>query len=174
MHLVQTALFLNNNEIRSIKGLRDILNFVVWQPDQIQWLDLSYNYLATIEREITNFPNLKTLYFHGNYISNLEEVKKLQELPNLATLTLYGNSIEQVKGYRLYVLGMLYEKHESLKKLDNVLITGKEFDNVIVWNERLFATKRTKLRRLVPQNVKQVPKKQEEEGAAGAKGGAAQ
>ncbi len=86
-------------------------------------------------------------------------------MPNITTLTLYGNSIEQVKGYRLYVLGMMYEKYETLKKLDNVLITGKEFDNVIVWNERLFATKRTKLRRLVPQNVKQVPKKQEEEGA---------
>jgi Leucine-rich repeat (LRR) protein len=77
VHLVQTALFLNNNEIRTIKGLRDILNFVVWQPDQIQWIDLSYNYLSNIEREILNFPNLKTLYLHGNYISNLEEVKKL-------------------------------------------------------------------------------------------------
>ena len=72
-----TSLFLNNNEVRSIKGLRDILNFVVWQPDQLEWLDLSYNYLANIEKEILNFPNLKTLYLHGNYISNLDEVKKL-------------------------------------------------------------------------------------------------
>jgi len=42
----------------------------------------------------------------------------------------------------LYVLGMMYEKYETLKKLDSVLITRKEFDNVIVWNERLFATKK--------------------------------
>jgi len=42
----------------------------------------------------------------------------------------------------LYVLGMMYEKYETLKKLDSVLITRKEFDNVIVWNERLYATKR--------------------------------
>lgn len=49
---------------------------------------------------------------------------------------------------------MMYEKYESLKKLDSVLITRKEFDNVIVWNERLFATKRTKLRKLKPENVK--------------------
>ena len=162
-----TSLFLNNNEVRSIKGLRDILNFVVWQPDQLEWLDLSYNYLANIEKEILNFPNLKTLYLHGNYISNLDEVKKLQNMPNMQTLTLYGNSIEQIKGYRLYVLGMMYEKYQTLKKLDNVLITSKEFDNVIVWNERLFATKRTMLKKMQPQNVKQVPKKQEEEGAAG-------
>ena len=43
--LVCTSLFLNNNEIRTIKGLRDILNYVVWQPEQLEWLDLSYNYL---------------------------------------------------------------------------------------------------------------------------------
>jgi hypothetical protein len=101
---------------------------------------------------------------HGNYIANLEEVKKLQEIQSLQTLTLYGNFIEQIKGYRLYVLGMMYEKYETLKKMDNVLITKKEFDNVIVWNERLFASKRQSLRRLKPENIKPVPKKQEEEG----------
>ena len=89
-------------------------------------------------------------------------------MPTLTTLTLYGNFIEQMKGYRLFVLGMLYAKFESLKKLDNVLITKKEFDNVIVWNERLFETKRLKLKKLKPDNVKPVPKKQEEEGKQGA------
>jgi ribosomal protein S24E len=57
----------------------------------------------------------------------------------------------------------MYEKHETLKKFDNVLITRKEFDNVIVWNERLFVSKKEKLKRLKPANVKEVPKKQEEE-----------
>lgn len=55
------------------------------------------------------------------------------------TLTLFGNFVEQIKGYRLYVLGIMYRKYETLKKLDSVLITRKEFDGVIVWNERLFA-----------------------------------
>jgi hypothetical protein len=68
-----------------------------------------------------------------------------------------------VKGYRLYVLGMMYEKYEALKKLDSVLITRKEFDNVIVWNERLFATRRTKLRKIVVENAKKPPEKKEEE-----------
>ena len=41
------------------------------------WLDLSYNYLETIEADLLDFPELKTLYLHGNYISNLDETKKL-------------------------------------------------------------------------------------------------
>jgi Leucine-rich repeat (LRR) protein len=155
--LVCTALFLNNNQIRSIKGLNDVLQFVMFSPQKLEWLDLSYNYLQNIDKELLNFPNLKTVYLHGNYIQNLEEARKLQELPQLQILTLYGNFIEQIKGYRLWVLGMMYEKHETLKKLDNVLVTRKEFDNVIVWNERLFESQKAKLRRLKPENIKPVP-----------------
>jgi Leucine-rich repeat (LRR) protein len=136
---------------------------VMYRPANLEWLDLSYNYLQNIDIELLEFPNLKTIYLHGNYISNLDEVRKLQDLPTLQIMTLYGNFIEQIKGYRLWVLGMMYEKHETLKKFDNVLITRKEFDNVIVWNERLFQSKREKLKRLKPANVKEVPKKQEEE-----------
>ena len=57
----------------------------------------------------------------------------------------------------------MYEKYETLKKLDSVLITKKEFDNVIVWNERLQASRKKKLRTLKPENVKPVPKKEEDE-----------
>ncbi len=53
---------------------------------------------------------------------------------------------------------MMYEKHETLKKLDNVLVTRKEFDTVIVWNERLFESQKQKgLRKLKPENIKPVP-----------------
>ncbi|CDW82522.1 leucine-rich repeat-containing protein 51-like [Stylonychia lemnae] len=162
-----TSIFLNNNEIRTVMGLRSILDSVMWEPSRLEWLDLSYNFLEKIEIEILEFPNLKTVYLHGNYISNLEEAKKLQDLPYLQTLTLYGNFIEQIKGYRLYILGMMYEKYETLKKLDSVLITRKEFDNVIVWNERLYATKRQKLRKLKPENVKAPPEKKEDESKTG-------
>ena len=56
------------------------------------WIDLSYNYLTKIEDEIVeNFPQLKTFYFHGNYVENMEEVRKLGSLKDLTTLTLYGN-----------------------------------------------------------------------------------
>jgi Leucine-rich repeat (LRR) protein len=77
VYTVCTSLFLNNNEIRTLKGLKDILNYVVWQPNNLEWIDLSYNYLDKIDKELLSFPSLKALYLHGNYISNLEEVKKL-------------------------------------------------------------------------------------------------
>lgn len=55
-------------------------------------------------------------------------------------LTLNGNAIEEIKGYRLYVLGIMFAKHEALRKLDSVIISRVEFDNVLVWNERLYAS----------------------------------
>ena len=73
----------------------------------------------------------------------------------------------------MYVLGMMYEKYETLKKLDSVLITKGEFDTVIVWNERLFAGRRNKLKKLRPENVKPVPKKEEEENKQGTTGASA-
>jgi hypothetical protein len=47
----------------------------------------------------------------------------------------------------------------SLKKMDQVVITKKEFDACCVWNEGLMANAATKLKKLVPQNknIKQVP-----------------
>jgi hypothetical protein len=58
---------------------------------------------------------------------------------------------------------MMYEEYECLKRLDSVVITRKEFDNVIVWNERLYVGQRKKLRKLKPENIKPVPKLEEEE-----------
>jgi Leucine-rich repeat (LRR) protein len=66
----------------------------MWNSNKLLWIDLSYNYLETIEDEILKFPNLKTLFLHGNYIANLEEARKLSGLTQLASLTLYGNPIE--------------------------------------------------------------------------------
>lgn len=60
---------------------------------------------------------------HGNYITDLEEVKKLGELEFLFELTLNGNPIEEIKGYRLYVLALMYQKNENLRKLDTVIVT---------------------------------------------------
>ncbi len=66
--------------------------------------------------------------------------------------------MEQIPNYRLWVLGVLYLQSETLKKLDQVVVTKKEFDAVCVWNEALMANQ--KLKKLAPknpQNIKKVP-----------------
>jgi len=126
---------LNNNYLRDLKDFhvtltRDVLE----EPDRLQWINLSYNYLEKIDKELLNFPQLKSLQLHGNFIRELEEVRKLNLLPELQTLTLNGNPIEEIKGYRLYVLGMMYQNSETLRRLDSVIISKNEFDAVLVWN----------------------------------------
>lgn len=112
---------------------------MLYQPERLQWINLSYNYLTTIDPDICQFKQLKSLQLHGNYIADLEQVRKLRDIATLQSLTLNGNEIEKIKGYRLYVLGIMFSKYETLKKFDTVIITKTEFDNVLVWNERLFA-----------------------------------
>lgn len=63
-------------------------------------------------------------------------------------MTLYGNPIEQIKGYRYFVLGMMYTNFETLRKLDSVVVTNKEMDNIIVWNEHLNKKQSKNLKRL--------------------------
>ena len=80
-------------------------------------------------------------------------------------LTLNGNPIEEIKGYRMFVLGFMFSQYETLRKLDTVIISRVEFDNVLVWNERLHANmlqEGKSLRKLRPANAK-VPKPKEED-----------
>ena len=88
--------------------MAEVLDAVMYHSKNLLWLDLSYNYLTTIDEDILEFPELKTLYLHGNYIQNLDQTKKLQNFEDLQSLTLYSNPIEQIKGYRMYVLGVMY------------------------------------------------------------------
>ena len=133
----------------------------MWDHTNLRWLDLSYNYLTSIEPEILEFRNLKTLYLHGNWISHMKEVVKLSELDELRCLTLHGNPIEQIPGYRMYVIGFLLKTHQTLKKFDTVLITKKERDSVIVWNTRLSKAKLSSLK--VDNVVVPYPKDDDEE-----------
>ena len=158
------TLFLQNNELRSLVGMAETLEAVMWHSKNLLWLDLSYNFLTTIDEDLLEFPELKTLYLHGNYISNLEQTKKLQQFVDLQSLTLYGNAIEQIKGYRMYVLGVMYANdNQNLRRLDQVLVTNREYDNVLVWQERLYPKNFNKLKKLVPANYKPPPEKKVEE-----------
>ena len=93
----------------------------------LQWLDLQNNYLKQVDDGISYFHNLKTLYLHGNYISDMQEVQKLQSLPKLRNLTIHSNPLTSIKDFRLYVIALLPE----LRKIDTVLITHKERDNAL-------------------------------------------
>ena len=56
------ALLLNNNQLRDLNNLYSTLNdYVLYDMDRLQWLNLSYNYLVKIDKEITKFHYLKTL-----------------------------------------------------------------------------------------------------------------
>lgn len=75
----------------------------------------------------------------------------------MQSLTLYGNPIETIKNYRLWVLGVMYTNNENLKRLDQVVVTNREFDKVLVWKERIFASKSKRLKQFKPEVVKQPP-----------------
>jgi len=125
---ITTSLVLRNNKIASLDGLENVLREVMYHPSKLVWMDLSHNRLESISKEIQTYTNLQSLYLHCNYIHNFKELVVLQKL-NLRALTLYGNQIENIKGYRLYVIGILAQA----KRLDSVLITRLERDNATVW-----------------------------------------
>lgn len=56
INYVVNALLLNNNEIRELTGFKETLSlYVLHEPDRLQWLNLSYNYLVKIDPEILEF-----------------------------------------------------------------------------------------------------------------------
>ena len=84
-------------------------------------------------------------------------MRKLNGFKDLQNLTLYANAIETIEHYRLYVLGVMYTYNENLRRLDQVLVTNREFDNVLVWRENIFSGNYRKLKQLKPKNTKTVP-----------------
>ena len=64
----------------------------------------------------------------------------------------------------MYVLGVMYaNNNQNLRRLDQVLVTNREYDNVLVWQERLYPKNFNKLRKLVPANAKPPPEPKVEE-----------
>jgi Leucine-rich repeat (LRR) protein len=50
---------------------------VVEYPEDIAWLDLSFNDISSISEDVLEFPALKMIYLHGN------KIKKFSDLVNL-------------------------------------------------------------------------------------------
>eukprot|EP00933_Yihiella_yeosuensis_P007343 TRINITY_DN112324_c0_g1_i1.p1 TRINITY_DN112324_c0_g1~~TRINITY_DN112324_c0_g1_i1.p1 ORF type:complete len:247 (+),score=61.73 TRINITY_DN112324_c0_g1_i1:88-828(+) len=121
---------LNNNMLESVQGLPQALRSAMPSPlVNLQWLDMSFNQLVTIEPELLSFLNLKALYLHGNCIRTLGATDRLRKLPKLISLTLNGNPIESSKIYRCYVIGAL----PTLKSLDHSTITEDEHISAATW-----------------------------------------
>ena len=76
-------------------------------PEELAFLDLSFNRLTSIDDVILQYPKLTVLYLHQNKITDLHEVSKLAKLTNLRSLTLNGNPIEEklrVSNYVYYLV----------------------------------------------------------------------
>jgi len=127
---VTLAVKLNNNMIDSITDLPQALEFVMDDPlRNLQWIDLSFNQLATIQVELLEFKQMKALYLHGNHIKSLPSVERLRRLQKLISLTLNGNPIECFPFYRRYVVGAL----PDLRTLDHSTITDDEVSGAAEW-----------------------------------------
>ena len=122
-----TSLRISSNELRDISGLFPNLEMVLTNPENLRWLDLSYNHIPRIGASLKNFVNLTSLNLHSNGISKFSEVKNLAQLPKLQNLTLHGNPIEEKvysekKYYRNYIIHLL----PDLAKLDFSSITKQD------------------------------------------------
>ncbi|XP_036113827.1 transmembrane O-methyltransferase homolog isoform X1 [Molossus molossus] len=93
------SLRLNNNVLNDLRDFNHVISHLLEHPENLAWIDLSFNDLTSIDPILTTFFNLSVLYLHGNGIQRLGEVNKLAILPRLRSLTLHGNPIEEEKGY---------------------------------------------------------------------------
>lgn len=49
-----------------------VLKEIMWKaPENLIWVDLSYNHLITIDDELLKLPNLENLYLNYNFIKDL-------------------------------------------------------------------------------------------------------
>nr|XP_012312297.1 transmembrane O-methyltransferase isoform X1 [Aotus nancymaae] len=97
------SLWLNNNVLNDLRDFNQVASKLLKHPENLAWIDLSFNDLTSIDPVLTTFFNLSVLYLHGNSIQRLGEVNKLAVLPRLRSLTLHGNPMEEEKGYRAQV-----------------------------------------------------------------------
>jgi Leucine-rich repeat (LRR) protein len=118
----------------------------------LQWIDVSHNYLLSLDYNFKDFPHLKTLYLHCNFLFDLNELEKLKELAEIKTLTIHGNPFSAIPNFRVLTISILTD----LKKLDSVLISKKERDNAV------FIRSQTKKYPL-PKNPAQPPQEKKEE-----------
>ncbi|XP_019379308.1 PREDICTED: leucine-rich repeat-containing protein 51-like [Gavialis gangeticus] len=141
--MLTRAVRLNNNTLNELTDLGPALELLLENPEELSWLDLSFNDLPTIDPILTTYRNLHCLQLHGNSIQGLGEVDKLAVLPHLRSLTLHGNPIEEEKGYRSYVLSTL----PQLKSFDFSTVTKQDRSTAAIWKRMNAQPKKAKKKR---------------------------
>merc|ERR1711904_100114 len=128
---ITTCLRMCNNSLENLDGLDEAVNEMFDLPEKVEWLDFSFNQLKHIDDVLLQYKDLKSLYLHGNQITNIMEILKLRELPRLKSLAMHGNAIEECKSppYRLFVIGAL----PSLARLDFCTITPQDREEADLW-----------------------------------------
>ena len=78
------TLSMNNNYIPSISGLGNLLKEIMYSSEKLLWIDLAHNHLTGCDEDLCSyFPNVKTLYLHANYITDLSIILKFTKLKEL-------------------------------------------------------------------------------------------
>jgi hypothetical protein len=101
------------NDIDDVRIVREMANLEV--------LSLSVNRINSL-KAFQHCKKLSELYLRKNLISDLSELKYLQNLPNLKVLWLWDNPCAELARYRETVLAYL----PNLVKLDNQVVTTEE------------------------------------------------
>ncbi|CAL1161583.1 unnamed protein product [Cladocopium goreaui] len=121
---------LNNNMLETLNGLEAALESAMYSPLQnLQWLDVSFNSLSSVDAELLKFVQLKALYLHGNCIAKFGSIQRLQKLPKLLSLTINGNPIQSNRIYRTYILGVV----PQIRALDHTSVTSEEANEAASW-----------------------------------------
>ena len=78
--LVCVSLMLGYNKIRELSGLNGVLEGIMGNCHNLQWIDISHNYLVKLDYDFVDFPHLKTFYVHCNFLSDISQLEKLRHL----------------------------------------------------------------------------------------------
>ncbi|KAJ3651411.1 hypothetical protein Zmor_017456 [Zophobas morio] len=101
------SVWLNNNKLKNIRNFDNFVDSILEFPEQLGWIDFSFNQITEINDTILKFADLRIVYFHGNCIENIDQVLKLKNLKLLKTVTFHGNPISNLPYYRNYVIAAL-------------------------------------------------------------------
>lgn len=66
-----TSIFLRYNKLTTLEGLDKVICSIFPNLSNLMWIDLSNNRFKELP-ETFNFPSLKTLYLHSNFLFNFK------------------------------------------------------------------------------------------------------